>query len=172
MKIARAIQLHISADIWPAIISARNNIFPWDQKHLIHITPSIRNNYEINFERILMKTSGPLNSLFLGKAKVWGKSLSKFWLHIFKFWRQLTSLKKLHVLSNTAIIFGAVANYILHLFEFIFFHIILVHNVLSADLNNPYLPPSSVLATVDGSRWGGRYRRRWPVGKTVAGSNF
>ena len=39
LKIARAIQLHISADLRPAIISARNNIFPWDQKQLVDIIP-------------------------------------------------------------------------------------------------------------------------------------
>ena len=35
LKIARAMYLHIGADLLPVITSARNDMFSWDQKHLI-----------------------------------------------------------------------------------------------------------------------------------------
>ena len=58
LKIARAVQLHKSA-----IISARNNSFPWHQKQLVDITALYQKQLLSQFRENFDEDPGPLKGL-------------------------------------------------------------------------------------------------------------
>ena len=50
MKIARKIESHIGADLWPVITSARIKIFSWGKKQLVDLTPLFQKDHETYFD--------------------------------------------------------------------------------------------------------------------------
>ena len=49
----------LGADLWPAITLARNNIFTWDQKHMIDIGIFYRNNEKVESENFSWRPPRP-----------------------------------------------------------------------------------------------------------------